>query len=244
MAEQFLSRLNELEKRIDTLAQSLERMMAFMAAIPELQNEMKSVRSEVKEALKSTKAGSAGNEKVEAMYTLVKGQFDEIGGLIAAAVEAAKDQLMAAVVEIPAAVASRMPAEAPAAVAPKAAAKTKSAAPPPEPAKPEPEIVVTPVPEAPEIVQIPADRAMKIAEQLEAILGSLKMGCIAGDVLEQMDVSKSEILKIVPSDPIMVKIDKWAGLVSSYPKRNELQARDILKLKKDLREEIPKYTPA
>jgi hypothetical protein len=39
-------------------------------------------------------------------------------------------------------------------------------------------------------------------------------------------------------------MDKWAGVVSAYPKRKELQARDILKLKKDLKAEIPKYRPA
>ena len=59
-----------------------------------------------------------------------------------------------------------------------------------------------------------------------------------------MNDAKVEIMKIVPSDPIMVKIDKWAGLVGNYSKRHELQAKDILKLKKDLREEIPKYRPA
>ena len=51
-------------------------------------------------------------------------------------------------------------------------------------------------------------------------------------------------MKIVPSDPIMVKMDRWIGTVSAYPKRHELQARDILKLKKDLKTEIPKYRPA
>jgi len=39
-------------------------------------------------------------------------------------------------------------------------------------------------------------------------------------------------------------MDKWAGTVSKYPKRKELQARDILKIKKDIKAEIPKYRPA
>jgi len=85
---------------------------------------------------------------------------------------------------------------------------------------------------------------MKVADQLELITKSLKMGCIAGDVLDTMTEVKAEIMKIVPSDPIMVKIDKWAGIVAAYPKRHELQARDILKLKKDLKAETPKYRPA
>ena len=70
------------------------------------------------------------------------------------------------------------------------------------------------------------------------------MGCKAGDVLDVMTDAKSEITKVVPSDPVMVKIDKWAGIVNTYSLRHELQAKDILKLKKDLKEEIPKYRPA
>ena len=88
------------------------------------------------------------------------------------------------------------------------------------------------------------DRAMQVADQLERILDSLKMGCKAGDVLDVMTDAKSEITKVVPSDPVMVKIDKWAGIVNTYSLRHELQAKDILKLKKDLKEEIPKYRPA
>jgi hypothetical protein len=85
---------------------------------------------------------------------------------------------------------------------------------------------------------------MKVADELQKILDSMKMGCVAGDVLDVMGEAKAEIMKIVPSDPIMVGIDKWAGIVAGYPKRNELQARDILKIKKALRKEIPKYRPA
>ena len=67
---------------------------------------------------------------------------------------------------------------------------------------------------------------------------------MAGKVLDKMSEARAEIEKIVPSDPIMVKMDKWAGTVSNYPKRKELQARDILKIKKDIKVEIPKYRPA
>jgi hypothetical protein len=136
-----------------------------------------------------------------------------------------------------------------AATAPPPAAPTSAPAPDPEPAaapspEPEPIIQVEPAPAEPAVVSISADRAMKVADQLELILKSLKMGCVAGNVLDTMTEAKAEIMKIVPSDPIMVKMDKWAGTVSAYPKRKELQARDILKLKKDLKAEIPKYRPA
>ena len=81
---------------------------------------------------------------------------------------------------------------------------------------------------------------MKIADQLDVILKSLKMGCKAGPVLEIMNDAKAEIMKIVPSDPIMISIDKWVGVVNSYSLRHELQAKDILKLKKGLKAEISK----
>ena len=91
---------------------------------------------------------------------------------------------------------------------------------------------------------ISATKSMKIAEYLQTILESLKMGCKSGDVLEAIADAKDNIGKIVESDPITVKIDKWASEVSKTPKRKELQARDILKIKKELREEIDKYSPA
>ncbi len=97
---------------------------------------------------------------------------------------------------------------------------------------------------APVASSLSADRGMKVAEQLERIVDSMKMGCLAGDVLDIMNEAKTEITKIVPSDAIMVKIDKWAGLVGSYSRRHQLQAKDIVKLKKEIKEEIPKYRPA
>jgi len=136
-----------------------------------------------------------------------------------------------------------------AASAPPAAAPAPAPAPTPAPVAPaapdpEPIVQIEPTPAAPAVVSIPADRAMKVADQLDIILKSLKMGCIAGKVLDTMTEAKAEIMKIVPSDPVMVKMDKWAGTVSAYPKRKELQARDILKIKKGIKAEIPKYRPA
>ena len=67
------------------------------------------------------------------------------------------------------------------------------------------------------------------------------MGCIAGDVLDALAESKAAIMKIVPSDPIMVHIDRWASIVGGYQKRKEIQARDIIQLKKEIKAEISKY---
>jgi hypothetical protein len=89
---------------------------------------------------------------------------------------------------------------------------------------------------------LPADRSMKIAHELTSVMNTLKMGCISGDVLDALSAAKDSIMSTVPSDPIMVKIDRWADLVGNYPKRNELQARDVIKLKKDLKDAISKYS--
>jgi hypothetical protein len=85
---------------------------------------------------------------------------------------------------------------------------------------------------------------MKVADILQGIIGSLKMGCLAGDVLGAMADAKTSVMKILPSDAIMVKIDRWSGMVATYPKRNELQAKDILKLKQEIKAEIARYQPA
>ena len=126
---------------------------------------------------------------------------------------------------------------------------TQAPAPAPVPASPTPAPTPTPAPEpAPTTAAAPssvsANTAMQIADQLQLIVKSLKMGCKAGDVLDKMAEVKAAISKLVPSDPIMVHIDKWAGVVGGYQKRKEIQARDIIQLKKEIRAEIPKYRPA
>ena len=137
------------------------------------------------------------------------------------------------------------------ALAPAPAAPAPAPTPAPAPVEPTPAPVAPPTPAptpapaasvAPS--SIPADRAMQIADHLQTIIKSLKMGCKAGPVLEVMAESREAITKIVPSDPIMVHIDRWASVVGGYQKRKELQARDILKLKKEIKTEIPKYRPA
>jgi hypothetical protein len=106
----------------------------------------------------------------------------------------------------------------------------------------EPQVVTVAAP--PVASKVPADKAMQVADILQGIIGSLKMGCLAGDVAQTLADSKSAIMKIVPSDPAMVKIDRWTGMVAGYPKRNELQAKDILKLKQEIKAEIARYQPA
>ncbi len=229
MAEQFLSRLNKIEESINQLGETLKRMITILGTVTEIKSEVRTSKDEILEALKQPAAPAAAPS--EDNTELAKMVVQEVGAVrvfVQESMEKLKKEMTAMLseIEIPAPVV--VPAAAP------AAAPTPAKAPAPTPAEP--------MAGAPP--SLAADRGMQVADQLERIVESMKMGCTAGDVLDVMSEVKAEIMKIVPSDPIMVKIDKWAGVVAGYPKRNELQARDILKLKKDLRDEIPKYRPA
>lgn len=223
MAEQFLNRLNKIEESINQLGETLKRMITILGSVTEIKSEVRTAKDEVIQALGEIKNQPTAT-RTEDNTELAKMVVQEVGAVrvfVQEAIEELKMEMAGMLedieVSVPAPVA-RAPAEAPAPQPAEAIAGASSS--------------------------LPADRSMKVADELERILGSMKMGCTAGDVLDVMGEVKAEIMKIVPSDPIMVKIDKWAGVVAGYPKRNELQARDILKLKKDLRQEIPKYRPA
>ncbi|MFW9886575.1 MAG: hypothetical protein ACFFER_00220 [Candidatus Thorarchaeota archaeon] len=234
MAEQFLSRLQDIERAIAGLDDTLKRMVTILANMDEIRSDIRLTKDELLEAIKAVPAPSAdtgGN--LDHVADLVKGQFDQIATFIGEALEAVKEDMVDAMAEIQAIAPPTVVATPPptAAAAPSATAT-------------EPEILVTQPAPTPTTVTIPADKAMMIANELDNIVASLKMGCRAGDVIDQIDESKANILKFVESDPVMIKIDQWKGIVAAYPKRKELQARDILKIKKGIRAEIPKYRPA
>ncbi|MHA1741642.1 MAG: hypothetical protein ACTSVD_06065 [Candidatus Thorarchaeota archaeon] len=263
MAEQFLSRLAEIEKKVEGLGETLRRMVTILTAVTEIKSEMAVMRDQILSAI-GTSEGSAPEAKLS----------EELAQLVVAEVRAARDEILSAVSsgqvsgapagpgtdteqiaemiktemgflgkflgerieafkeELLQAIQSSQPA-APAAP-PTVDVGVPAQTPPPPPAH---------APPPPAGSHLPLEKGMKVAEQLERIIKAMKMGCVAGDVLEVMTDAKAEIMKITPSDPIMVKIDKWTSVVAAYSKRHELQARDILKLKKEIREEIPKYRP-
>jgi hypothetical protein len=236
LAEQFLSRLQDIEKAIAGLDDTLKRMVTILANMDEIRSDIRLTKDELLEAIKAAPAPSSDSGgELDHVADLVKGQFDQIATFIGEALEATKEDLVVAMRQLQAA--------APQVVAAAPAPAPTPAAVPAAPA-PEPEIVVTQPAPTPATVTIPADKAMKIADELDNIIASLKMGCKAGDVIDQIDDSKANIQKLVESDPVMIKIDQWKGIVAAYPKRKELQARDILKIKKGIRAEVPKYRPA
>lgn len=243
MAEQFLNKLTKLEEKIDGLGETLKRMVTILSEVTEIKSEIRMTKDEILEVIKSSAAAvPPPAEPQENVAELVAGEFSKIHGMIEGIqgmIEGIQGQMDSKLQEL---IEPRfqqfqeevraliLSAPAPAAAP---AAPTATAAPAPAEAAPA-------VPSAP----ISATKSMEIAEQLQAILKSLKMGCKAGDVLDAIAESKDNISKIVESDPITVKIDKWAGEVGKTPRRKELQARDILKIKKELRAEIDKYSPA
>ncbi|MHA2378464.1 MAG: hypothetical protein ACXADS_04245 [Candidatus Thorarchaeota archaeon] len=240
MAEQFLNRLKDIEKSIGALDETLKRMITILGAMTEIRSDIRMAKDEILDVIKSAPKGATDSgPNMDEIAVLIKGQFDTIGKFINDAMEGTKDDIFAALKQLPASAAA-----APAAAPRPARAPAPAPAPTPAPEPPAPEIVVTPAASQPATVTIPADKAMMIADELDNIVASLKMGCKAGQVLEQMEDSREAIMKVVETDPVLMKLDKWQGMVAGYEKRKELQARDILKLKKEMRKEIPKYRPA
>ena len=254
MAEQFLSRLNKMEDSINQLGETLKRMITILGTVTEIKSEVRIAKDEIIQALANLPSAAPAQPVVDNADEYAKMVYQEVGAVrvfVQESMESLKNDMIGLLNEmvnsIEASAAKAPPIAAPAPdptpVAP-TPAPVETPAPAPAPAPTPAPVEAPPVAAAPAPSSIPADRAMQVADQLEIILKSLKMGCVAGKVMDTMTEAKAEIMKIVPSDPIMVKMDKWAGTVSSYPKRKELQARDILKIKKDIKAEIPKYRPA
>lgn len=254
MAEQFLSRLNKMEDSINQLGETLKRMITILGTVTEIKSEVRTAKDEIIKALANMPAAApaAAAPSVDNTDEYAKMVVQEVGAVrvfVQESVESLKKDMMGLLNEMFTTFEDALSAQSQVAPSPAPVAAAPEPAPVatiPEPA-PTPELVLEETPAEPAVdatSSISPDRGMKVADQLEIILKSLKMGCTAGDVLDIMTEAKADIMKIVPSDPIMVKMDKWAGTVSAYPKRKELQARDILKLKKDLKTEIPKYRPA
>ena len=215
-----MSRLEKIEESIDSLGQMLTRMITLLGTVTELKSDLRGIKDEIIAELKSVPqpapVEAAGScITSDEVKAIVKTELRDITDLILQALAGLKTDVAAATLAAPVSAAASAPA---------------------------PEIDAAALSQP--TTSLSSDKAMKVADFLETILTSLKMGCKAGPVLEIMTDAKAEILKIVPSDAIMIKIDRWAGVVGGYSKRHELQARDILKLKKELKEEIPRYRPA
>jgi hypothetical protein len=229
MAEQFLSRLMKIEESINQLGETLKRMITILGTVTEIKSEVRTAKDEIIAALGNQAQVAPAPDNQEDLANMVVQEVGAIRVFIQQSIENLRNEMLQIIQNMP------VPEPAPVQVAPTPA----RSAPAPEPApasRPEP----TPAPSAAPS-SLSADRSLQIAGHLDSIIKSLKMGCVAGDVLDALAESKAAIMKIVPSDPIMVHIDRWAGIVGGYQKRKEMQARDIIQLKKEIRAEASKY---
>jgi len=237
MAEQFLSRLTEIESSIASLGETLKRMVTLLSALNEIKSEVRIATEQIMTAIQTIPQAQAQAGIQEKTITAIRGDLASLNTSVSSTLESFRQEIQTMVQNIPA------PASAPITAPP----TIPSPAPAPKPAPAPAPAQVAPAPVAAPIAtggSLSPHGSMRIAAQLEAIVATLKMGCKAGTVLDQMASSKAEIIKIIPSDPIMVKIDKWNGIVAAVPRRKELQARDILKIKKEMKKEIKHYQPA
>lgn len=214
MAEQFLNRLSQIESSIASLGKTLERMITILTAVTEIKSELKLTKGEILEAISKQPRATPATGLGDEAVKMLKAEIQRIEGSLTEAIESLRQEVSQSIQGIQIA-------------APTAVGEPVVAAPSFAPA-----------------AKVPADKAMKVADILQGIIGSLKMGCLAGDVLQAMADAKTSVMKILPSDAIMVKIDRWSGMVATYPKRNELQAKDIMKLKQEIKAEIARYQPA
>ena len=231
MAEQFLSRLMKIEDSINQLGETLKRMITILGTVTEIKSEVRTAKDEIIAALGNQAQAVPAPDNQEDLANMVVQEVGAIRVFIQQSIENLRNEMLQIIQNMP------VPEPVPVQVAPTPARSAPAPAPEPAPApRPEP----TPEPSAAPS-SLPADRSLQIAGHLDSIVKSLKMGCIAGDVLDALAESKAAIMKIVPSDPIMVHIDRWAGIVGGYQKRKEMQARDIIQLKKEIRAEASKY---
>ncbi len=235
MAEQFLSRLTEIESSIASLGETLKRMVTLLSALNEIKSEVRIATEQIMTAIQTIPQAQAQAGIQEKTIVAIRGDLANLSTSVTSTLDSFRQEIQTMVQNIPA------PVSAP----PIAPVATPAPKPAPAPAPPPVQVAPAPV-EAPIAAggSVSPHAGMQIPAQLEAMVATLKMGCKAGAVLDQIASSKAEITKIVPSDPIMVKIDKWNGIVAAVPRRKELQARDILKIKKDMKKEIKRYQPA
>jgi hypothetical protein len=247
MAEQFLNKLTKIEESINQLGETLKRMITILGTVTEIKSELRGAKDEILTALGNLPQPAPETDNQEALASMVVQEVGAVRVFVQESMEKLRNEIIQIIENMPtpAPAPAPVPTPAPAPAPVPTPAPAAPVTPPSTPAPtPEPQAAPAPAPAAAAPSSIPADRAMQIASHLNTIIKSLKMGCKAGPVLDTMAEARAEIEKIVPSDPIMVHIDRWAGVVGGYQKRKELQARDILKLKKEIKAEIPKYRPA
>ncbi|MHA1927352.1 MAG: hypothetical protein ACTSV2_02100, partial [Candidatus Thorarchaeota archaeon] len=195
MAEQFLSRLNKMEASINQLGETLKRMITILGTVTEIKSEVRIAKDEIIQALANLPSAAPAQPVVDNADEYAKMVYQEVGAVrvfVQESMESLKNDMigllteMVTSIEASAAKAPPTPAPAPAPPVAPSPAPVETPAPAPAPAPTPAPVEDPPVAAAPAPSSIPADRAMKVADQLEIILKSLKMGCVAGKVMDTM----------------------------------------------------------
>ncbi|MHA2152466.1 MAG: hypothetical protein ACXAAQ_10830, partial [Candidatus Thorarchaeota archaeon] len=196
MAEQFLGRLTKIEESIGQLGETLKRMITILGTVTEIKSEVRLSKEEIMTSLGSQSSGAPASDNSEALASMVVQEVGAIRVFVQESIETLKSEMnqlvesymseMTQIVEKQwnelTQLLESMSASEPAPIA--APAPTPAPTPPPTPA---PTAAPEPVPEPVPVISmeassLPADRALQIADQLQTIIKSLKMGCKAGDV--------------------------------------------------------------
>ncbi len=214
MAEIFLKRLEHIETSIKDINDSMARLVKLFGAFTEIKVDMEAFKEEILARINEFEAKVGASEGGGAASVDLAGfeeKFDELAQKIDAIAEKVEEILSSG---------------------------AKSAAGAVEGAEGE-KAETFAIPGSPtEGLAIPPDRAKPVVDILRGVIAAMKFGVTSGELTEKMENAKAEIIKYLPSDPVLVKIDQWINILMKTPKRNEVKTRDIRFLKTEVNSEI------
>ncbi|MHA2023643.1 MAG: hypothetical protein ACTSWQ_08285, partial [Candidatus Thorarchaeota archaeon] len=157
MAEQFLSRLNQIEDSINQLGETLKRMITILGSVTEMKSDIRVAKDEILQALANLPAsaptGAPAEDNTDEYAKMVVQEVGAVRVFVQEAVEAIKNDMRGLFSELDMKIDAVAAAPPPEPVAP---APAPALTPEPEPvaAAPEPVIHIEPAPAAPAVVSI------------------------------------------------------------------------------------------
>ncbi len=213
MAEVFLKRLEHIETSIKDINESMARLVKLFGTFTELKVDMNAFKDEILariEELESKVASGEVQTSGEGGSVDLSEVYEKIDNL-AQKLESIEEKLG----EILSSGAKPAPVEG--------AEQTETFAIPGSPT---------------EGLAIPPERAKPVVDILRGVIAAMKFGVTSGELMEKMEQAKTDIMKYLPSDPVLVKFDQWMNVLMKTPKRNEVKTRDIRFLKTEVNSEI------
>ena len=214
MAEVFLQRLEHIENSIKDINDSMSRLVKLFSSFTEIKVDMEAFKNEIIERIERIESKVASNVAGEGTgisidLSAFEEKFEALNQKLEA-IEAKLEEISTSGVK-PSAPVEGAPSEA----------ETFA------------------IPGSPtEGLAIPPDRAKPVVDILKGIIASMHFGVTSGELIDKMTEAKNDIMKYLPSDPVLVKIDQWVNMLMNTPKRNEVKAREIRLLKTEVNSEI------